>query len=138
MPLVMLRIPSRPHPRLPSSYEAAVGESRKSTRCFSRNWFGRPRGGSRPEAAGCRTLVPLGVSRVQRPSGTCAPFLFLGQLSIPHSHSLQLQGGRGVAAGTHPLQHSQCRCCTVPSSSALPLGSPFLNGLRKGPPHPEW
>lgn len=117
---------SQTPPSSPSSYETAVGEGRKTHSVFLQKlvwkatWWVQARG-SWPLSPG-----PSWCGRVQRsPSGTLVPHPCFWGSCPSHLPLPAAQGGRGVAAaGTHPLQHSQCRCCIVhprqPCPSAVP------------------
>lgn len=103
-PWVLLRMPSRPRPYLHPAMRGQLVKAGKHTRCFPRNGFGRPWGGSRPGGAGCWALLPLGKSRwtsgrVQRsPSGTHVPHPRFWGNCPSHLPFPAAQGGRGVAA----------------------------------------
>lgn len=115
----------------PSAMRRQLVKAGKRTRCFSRNWFGRPRGGSRPRGSWLPDPGPLGVVESRGPlRHTCAHSLFWS--SCPsHLPFPAAQGAEGVAAaGTHPLSTASV-AAALSILVSLPLGSPFLNGLRR-------
>lgn len=138
MPLSpMLRIPSRPHPRLHPAMRRQLVKAGKTLGVspetgWKATWW------IPGQALAAGPWSPLGVVESRgAPQAHLCPILVSGAAVHP-SHSLQLRGQRCGHSGHSPSPaQPQCWLLHCPSSSALP-SAVLPQWFERRPPHPEW